>query len=216
MLVFSLSQSLSILILISVSVVVAASLNAGQLDDITNDSQNKPSFTFSLKQEFSLEDNYLLGEETDEKQSHFTVTNLARGKPPTRLSATLQARPTSIWRPRDPKALQHARLRSLKHSESVPVEWEEVQMLGPDVEDRHTLGQLARMTGNAYALPGQKNWYDIDKAWNTVSASFGFASQRKLIVSLYSRAFPSAGKTQLTASEDMSFYHRRMQQSYSV
>jgi hypothetical protein len=107
-------------------------------------------------------------------------------------------------------------LRSLQHSESVPVEWEEVQMLGPDVDDRHTLGQLARMTGNAYALPGQKNWYDIDEAWNTVGAAFDSASQRMLIVSLYSRASPSAGKTRLTASEGMSSYHRRMQQSSSV
>lgn len=42
-------------------------------------------------------------------------------------------------------------------------------MLGPDIEDRHTLSQLARISGNAYALPGQKNWYDIDSAWNVVS-----------------------------------------------
>ena len=48
------------------------------------------------------------------------------------------------------------------------VEWEEVRLAGPYIEDKHTLSQLARMTGNAYALPGQKNWYDIDVTWNTV------------------------------------------------
>ncbi|KAH9981326.1 Alpha/Beta hydrolase protein [Lactifluus volemus] len=45
--------------------------------------------------------------------------------------------------------------------------------LGPDVEDRHTLSQLARISGNAYALPGQSNWYDIDSAWN-ISFPFGW------------------------------------------
>jgi len=40
---------------------------------------------------------------------------------------------------------------------------------GPDVGDLHTLAQLARMSANAYALPGQKNWYEVDQAWNTVS-----------------------------------------------
>jgi lipase ATG15 len=83
----------------------------------------------------------------------------------------VQARPTSVWRPRDTSALLHARLRSLHLQESEPVEWETVDMLGPDIEDKHTLSQLARMTGNAYAMPGQKNWYDIDQAWNTVCLS---------------------------------------------
>ncbi|KAG6910289.1 hypothetical protein DXG01_011686 [Tephrocybe rancida] len=46
-------------------------------------------------------------------------------------------------------------------------------VLGPDVEDRHTLSQLARMSGNAYALPGQKNWYEVDMAWNS-SFPFGW------------------------------------------
>jgi hypothetical protein len=71
-------------------------------------------------------------------------------------SLTLRAVPTTIYRP-----------RSLGDSQLTP--WDAIEVLGPDVEDRHTLSQLARMSGNAYALPGQKNWYDIDSAWNNVS-----------------------------------------------
>ena len=58
----------------------------------------------------------------------------------------------------------------MRHAQSEEVQWDQVKVLGPDVGDRHTISQLARMTGNAYALPGQKNWYDIDEAWNVVSA----------------------------------------------
>ncbi|KAF5387003.1 hypothetical protein D9615_001572 [Tricholomella constricta] len=66
-----------------------------------------------------------------------------------------------------------ARLRSLHERESEIVEWDQVEVLGPDVEDRHTLAQLARMAGNAYALPGRKNWYEVDQAWNS-SFPFGW------------------------------------------
>ena len=48
------------------------------------------------------------------------------------------------------------------------VVWEPVRMYGPDIENRHTLQQLARMSGNAYALPEEKNWYDLDEAWSQV------------------------------------------------
>jgi hypothetical protein len=71
-------------------------------------------------------------------------------------SWTLKAVPTTIYRPRSVPDLQHTA-------------WDPIEVLGPDIEDRHTLSQLARISGNAYALPGQKNWYDIDSAWNFVS-----------------------------------------------
>jgi hypothetical protein len=71
-------------------------------------------------------------------------------------SWTLKAVPTTIFRPRSSQDSHHP-------------PWEPTEVLGPDVEDRHTLSQLARISGNAYALPGQKNWYDVDSAWNIVS-----------------------------------------------
>jgi len=87
---------------------------------------------------------------------------------PDATTLTLAARPTTVYRPRSHTAVQRARLRSLHSHQSEKIEWEQVDTRGPDIEDAHTLVQLARMTGNAYALPGQKNWYDIDPAWNTV------------------------------------------------
>lgn len=86
---------------------------------------------------------------------------------------TLKARPTTVLRPRSQTAFQDARLRGLRGGTSEEVEWDEIEVMGPYVEDLHTLDQLARMTGNAYALPGQKNWYDIDPIWNE-SFPFGW------------------------------------------
>lgn len=93
--------------------------------------------------------------------------------PPSGTFVSLKARPTSVYRPRDPGVFQRARWKSQHLQESELVEWEPREVLAPDIEDRHTLAQLARMCGNAYALPGQKNWYDIDPIWNT-SFPFGW------------------------------------------
>jgi len=79
----------------------------------------------------------------------------------------------TVYRPKSLQAHEHARLRSLHQGETEPIEWEEVVVSGPNVEDRHTLSQLARMTANAYQLPGHKNWYDLDASWN-INASFPF------------------------------------------
>lgn len=81
---------------------------------------------------------------------------------------TLKSRPTTVYRPRSLEALHHARQRSLRFDESEKVYWDSTDIQGPDIEDLHTLAQLARMSGNAYALPGQKSWYDVDTAWETV------------------------------------------------
>ena len=81
---------------------------------------------------------------------------------------TVRTRPTLVYRPESPVVIEQARQRSLMDRESVPVRWDAIEVQGPDVEDRHTLQELARMTGNAYALPGKKNWYDLDETWNTV------------------------------------------------
>lgn len=79
-------------------------------------------------------------------------------------SKTLLTRPTSVFKPRSVEAFMQARFSN----EDISIIWDEVQVDGPDIEDRHTLQQLAMMSGNAYALPGQKNWYDLDGAWNEV------------------------------------------------
>jgi len=101
--------------------------------------------------------------------SHQLVEQCDLQNSPTGLSSvptsTIRSRPTSVYRPRSPAAVHHDPLRSLP---SDPNDWVRVVTTGPDVEDAHTLSQLARMSGNAYASPGQKNWYDIDPEWNIV------------------------------------------------
>ncbi|KAF6749957.1 lipase [Ephemerocybe angulata] len=98
------------------------------------------------------------------------------------VTGRIQTRPVTVYKPRSLEFLKRTRLRSLRQLEceaqsnvnqTERLEWNAVQVEGPDVEDRHTLAQLARMAGNAYALPGHSNWYDVDPAWNT-SFPFGW------------------------------------------
>lgn len=84
---------------------------------------------------------------------------------------TLRTVPTTVSRPKNPEVYQEARMRSMKHAQTALMEWEDITVHGPDVQNQHTLSQLARMTGNAYSLPGRKSWYDIDPTWNIVSNS---------------------------------------------
>jgi len=76
--------------------------------------------------------------------------------------AVLKSRPMTVYRPADPAILARAPI-----PDGVDVRWNRVEVEGPDVEDRLTLLELAKMTGNAYALPGHSNWYDLEDKWNT-------------------------------------------------
>ncbi|KAJ7709736.1 alpha/beta-hydrolase [Mycena rosella] len=98
------------------------------------------------------------------------LSALAVAADPTTPGPSLKARPTTVYKPRSPEAFHRARQR---FEESEPVEWVPHNVLGPDVEDPHTLAQLGRMAGNAYALRDQSNWYEVDPAWNT-SFPFGW------------------------------------------
>jgi lipase ATG15 len=71
----------------------------------------------------------------------------------------------TVYRPRDILAVEEARRSSFSLRQCVSIEWEERMVSAPDVHDKSTLIQLARMSGNAYALPGQDNWYDLDPVW---------------------------------------------------
>ncbi|KAJ3494393.1 hypothetical protein NLJ89_g10817 [Agrocybe chaxingu] len=132
-------------------------------------SANQVSFTnqlqLDLQHPFTLED-------SQQPPSHFSPSS-SYPLPPT--PAILKSRPTTVFRPRSLDALHRTRLRSLRHAESElePLVWDTTEVQGPDVEDLHTITQLARMSGNAYALPGQSNWYEVDRAWNT-SFPFGW------------------------------------------
>jgi hypothetical protein len=81
--------------------------------------------------------------------------------------------PQRIQRAKDPNAYQQARLRSIISQESTSLEWEEKEIPSPDFSDRLTVLELAKLTGNAYAQPGSKDWYSIDDRWNR-STPFGW------------------------------------------
>lgn len=64
-------------------------------------------------------------------------------------------------------ALRHITHRPLRSNNvSSELIWEEDTVLGPNVTNRHTLLQLAKMTNNAYTNPGDDAWYDLDGKWN--------------------------------------------------
>jgi putative lipase involved disintegration of autophagic bodies len=86
-------------------------------------------------------------------------------------SLTLKSVSTTIYRPKSLASFIHARQRSIVAAQSEPVEWDIIEVPGPDIEDQHTIVQLARMAGNAYStFPEQKkkNWYEVDPQWNIV------------------------------------------------
>src|SRR5688572_10723980 len=93
---------------------------------------------------------------------------------PLKPTLTIKAKPTIVHRPKSIEALHHARTRSLKDGQCTALEWDQVEILGPDVDDKHTLIQLARMAGDAYAVPGRSNWYELDSVWNQVGSFYFF------------------------------------------
>lgn len=163
---------LTSVVLTAIIVVCVASPAPGSGLHRSDDAHSTESFvSFNLHQEYDLDTAY---DDIHEQQGAFRIS------PPPSSQTTptfeLKARPTTVYRPRSTDDFQRARLRSLRYAESEVVEWEQVEMAGPDIEDQHTLSQLARMTGNAYALPMGNNWYDMDPAWNTVSHTIALES----------------------------------------
>ncbi|PPQ63271.1 hypothetical protein CVT24_006796 [Panaeolus cyanescens] len=125
------------------------------------------SAQFSFQSDLTLE-----GVDSDDPAIAFTPSPVV---PLPSTSVTLKTVPTTVYKPRSLDALHNNRLRSLRYKESSAeaLIWDPVQVQAPDVGDLHTLAQLARMAGNAYALPGRKNWYEVDHAWNR-SFPFGW------------------------------------------
>lgn len=134
--------------------------------------------------------------------------------PLTHSDVILNSRPMTVYRPRSLETLHNARRQSMRYGESPvePLEWDVKEVLGPDVENRHTLAQLARMSGNAYALPGLPNWYEVDQAWNQVSIIYLFLLTQLNKSSI--RVSHLVGRTRMTVSEDM-FFARKITQRLS-
>lgn len=138
-------------ILLVLSLIIS-SIHGHPLEDSLTDT-----WTVELDQQHSVSD--------DAGQVYFGSTS-----PHSESSAsrTLKAVPTLVYQPAWNSAYQDARISSLEQAMSRQVEWIPRTLAAPDVQDRHTLVELAKMAGNAYALPGHSNWYDLDGAWNQV------------------------------------------------
>jgi putative lipase involved disintegration of autophagic bodies len=80
----------------------------------------------------------------------------------------LRAKTVTTYRPSSLSAFQSARLRSQFQSQSEALHWDEEEVPAPDVENRATLLELAKMTYNAYIDHNDTSWYDLDGKWNAV------------------------------------------------
>lgn len=87
--------------------------------------------------------------------------------PPT---VTLKSRPTVVYRPRYPLPFRSAQLEPASSAVIGLPQWDQIPTQGPDIEDKHTLAQLARLAGNAYAFPTKRK-YEVDPAWNDVRSA---------------------------------------------
>ncbi|CUA76939.1 hypothetical protein RSOLAG22IIIB_06403 [Rhizoctonia solani] len=85
----------------------------------------------------------------------------------------LRTRVQTVHQPRSINDIHRVRERSLRLQQSEPIEWVQKNVLAPDVTDRETLQQLARMTANAYAQKGKPNWWEMSERWNE-SFPFGW------------------------------------------
>lgn len=81
-----------------------------------------------------------------------------------RTKSMKSSRPTSY------DAFARARSLSRIHRQSAILDWDEEEIIGPDVESRDTLVVLAKMTNDAYLQPSESGWYDLGSEWNVVSA----------------------------------------------
>lgn len=85
----------------------------------------------------------------------------------------LRTHPIRVNRARDQEQFHEARRQSFYSQQSAIIDWDETEVLAPDLTDRPTVLELAKMTGNAYVRPEDKGWYDVGGRWNT-SYPFGW------------------------------------------
>ncbi|KAJ6545095.1 alpha/beta-hydrolase [Mycena vulgaris] len=88
---------------------------------------------------------------------------------------TLQTRAISSFKPPSFALHAQARAQSMRFGQSLLQDfpWEKEEVPAPDVEDRVTLLELAKMSNNAYVDPDDPAWYELGANW-TVSYPFGW------------------------------------------
>ena len=70
----------------------------------------------------------------------------------------------------------------MRFQESEAIGWDEIEVEGPDVEDRETLLLLAKMTNNAYLMPDEQGWYPLGDHWNVVSGPFCRTTRARILL----------------------------------
>lgn len=80
----------------------------------------------------------------------------------------VQTRPITTHRPPSFGAVSNARIQSIRYGQSLDIPWEEDEVIGPNVQSRETLLELAKMTSNAYVEPEDPGWYDLGGKWTQV------------------------------------------------
>lgn len=83
-------------------------------------------------------------------------------------SYSIETQHMTSYRPSSFSAYNDVRIRSMRHAQSANLPWYETEILGPNVEKRETLLQLAKMTNNAYVMPDDSQWYELGEKWITV------------------------------------------------
>ena len=90
----------------------------------------------------------------------------------TKASYSIRTSSIKTHKPSSFASFSNARLSSLQFSKNEWVDWEEDEILGPNVESRETLLELAKMTNNAYLEPDETGWYSLNGTWNVVRYFF--------------------------------------------
>ncbi|KAJ7865652.1 alpha/beta-hydrolase [Mycena olivaceomarginata] len=90
-------------------------------------------------------------------------------------SHTLRTRTISSWKPPSFALHAQARTQSMRFGQSLLQDfpWEEEAIAAPDVENRLTLLELAKMSNNAYGDFNETGWYELSANWS-VSYPFGW------------------------------------------
>lgn len=85
--------------------------------------------------------------------------------------------PVRTARPPSTAAFLEAQALSMR-GQSTTLDWEEDDIMGPDVSKRETLLLLAKMTSNAYFEPDTDGWYNLTDEWDVVSYLLVFSRWR--------------------------------------
>lgn len=83
------------------------------------------------------------------------------------LSSPLLTSIQRTYKPPSNNAFKLARQQSIYERQSAALDWTEDDIPGPDITDRLTVLELAKMTNNAYVEDDTSGeWYELSSSWN--------------------------------------------------